>query len=71
MTRDQEAMRQRRSRYDQCYEQLPQEFTLEDVERVYGIDRGKSYQTIRRLKDCGIVEKADKGKFKKLKNTLL
>ena len=71
MTRDQEAMRQRRSRYDQCYEQLPQEFTLEDVERVYGIDRGKSYQTIRRLKDCGSVEKADKGKFKKLKNTLL
>ena len=63
--------RRRPSKYDYCYEQMPQKFTLDDVVKCYGIDRERAYSTVKRLKEKGYIESPKNNNFVKLKNTLL
>ena len=63
--------RRRPSKYDYCYLQLPDEFTTDDVVRIYGIDNNNAACTCNRLKKNGYIENIKKGQFKKLKKKLL
>ena len=62
--------RQRASKYDLCYQQLPKEFGVEDVEKVYGQQSGTARNTCFRLCKNGFIERLDKGKYRKIKATL-
>ena len=68
--RDEENGRRRPSKYDQCYEQLPEEFTTEDVVRIYEQNNENAAATCQRLKKKGYVSSLAKGHFKKLKPTI-
>lgn len=70
LERDLQQHRRRSSRYDECFKQLPTEFTVEDVERIYGINKINSTATCSRLKKAGYIEKGKKGLFKKLRNEI-
>ena len=63
--------RRRPSRYDYCYEQLPDEFTADDVVRVYGNNKTAAASICCRLKKQGFVESPQRAVFRKLKKTLL
>lgn len=69
--RDVENNRKIKSKYDSCYEQLPTEFTVEDVMQVYGVTKNAAYITCSRFKKNGIAETLKRGKFKKIKSSLL
>ena len=62
--------RRRRSRYDICYEQLPQEFTTEDVVKVYSLEPAYAVTTCYRLKKSGHIESIKKGVFRKIKKVI-
>jgi hypothetical protein len=62
--------RQRASKYDLCYQQLPKEFGVEDVEKVYGQEAVTARSTCSRLCKNGFIERLDKGKYRKIKATL-
>jgi hypothetical protein len=62
--------RQRASKYDLCYQQLPKEFTVEDVVRVYGQQTVTAKSTCSRLCKNGYTERLEKGKYRKVKASL-
>ena len=59
------------SKYDKCYRQLPQEFTLEDIAKVYGITGSTVRSRAKILCDDGYVKRLSQGKYVKLKQTLI
>ena len=63
--------RRRPSRYDYCYEQLPDEFTSEDVMRVYGNTKVAAALICSRLKKQGFVDSPKRAIFRKLKTSLI
>ena len=63
--------RERRSKYDDCFRQLPQEFTVEDLRNAYGIGKDAAYTTASRLCDDGYVKRLSQGKYVKLKKKLI
>ena len=63
--------RERRSKYDDCFRQLPQEFTLENLRNTYGIGKDAAYTTASRLCDDGYVKRLSQGKYVKLKKKLI
>ena len=70
MRRDAANMRQRASKYDLCYQQLPKEFTVDDVEKTYGNTRMGAKIVCFRLCKEGYIERLNKGKYRKLKMSL-
>ena len=69
--RDDDTNRRRASKYDLCYEQLPQTFTVQDVENVYGISNEAAKATASRLAKNGNVERTKKGEYRKISSSLL
>jgi len=70
MERDQQANRQRASKYDAAYQKLPKEFTIMDVRKQYGIGEEAAKSTCHRLCRDGYIERIKKGQYRKLKLTL-
>ena len=71
MERDQQQNRRRQSRYDRCYEQLPQEFTVTDIESCYGVNNQTARTTASRLLKAGAVERIKLGQYRKIKKSLM
>ena len=71
MLRDQLSSRQRASKYDMAYQQLPEEFTPSDLAKKYGITDNAAYATLSRLTRDGFITRIKKGLFRKLKKTLI
>ena len=71
MERDRQANRQRVSKYDLSYQQLPMEFTLTDVMKQYGIRENAARTACHRLCRDGYIERIMQGKYRKLKSSLL
>ena len=71
MERDRQANRQRVSKYDLSYQQLPMEFTLTDVMKQYGIRENAARTACHRLCRDGYIERIMQGKYRKLKKSLL
>ena len=71
MERDQQQNRRRQSRYDRCYEQLPQEFTVTDIESCYGVNNQTARTTASRLLKAGTVERIKQGEYRKIKKSLM
>ena len=63
--------RERRSKYDSCFEKLPEKFTLENLRNTYGIGKDAAYTTASRLCDDGYVKRLSQGKYVKLKKKLI
>jgi hypothetical protein len=70
LCRDASNNRSYESKYDVLYRNLPQEFTVDDVEKIYGIRHAAALQTCSRLSKQGVVERLKKGSYKKLKESL-
>jgi hypothetical protein len=62
--------RKYRSKYDDCYERLPKEFRLDDIERAYNISRNSSSVMATRLISSGAITRIKQGLYRKLKHTL-
>jgi len=62
--------RQRASKYDLSYQQLPREFTLKDIVEVYGVSNGNAKVIASRLCDRGAIERIVNGKYQKLRLSL-
>ena len=60
-----------RSKYDEAYKKLPEEFTIADIQRCYTLDNGNARSTVMRLIDKGSIERISRGKYKKLVKTLI
>ena len=71
MERDQQANRQRVSKYDLSYQQLPKEFSLTDVMKQYGNGDTAARAVCSRLCRDGYIERIMQGKYRKLKSSLL
>ena len=71
MERDRQANRQRVTKYDLSYQQLPMEFTLTDVMKQYGIRENAARTACHRLCRDGYIERIMQGKYRKLKSSLL
>ena len=71
MERDRQANRQRVSKYDLSYQQLPMEFTLTDVMKQYGNGDTAARAVCSRLCRDGYIERIMQGKYRKLKSSLL
>lgn len=71
--RDESNNRVRKSKYDECYEKLPAEFTVEDVVTIYGLAKNAAEATCSRLCKKGFIERKSnkKGIYNKVKNSLL
>jgi len=69
--RDDDTNRRRASKYDLCYEQLPETFTVQDVENVYGISNDAARATVSRLTKDGFVKRTKKGEYRKQKTSLM
>jgi hypothetical protein len=69
--RDAENRRRRTSKYDSCYEQLPQKFSVENLADVYGIAKLAAHKVCSRLTVGGFIVRTKKGEFIKLKTTLI
>ncbi len=69
--RDIQERRQRQSKYDQCYEKLPQEFTSKEAEQVYGIDKSLVDTALSRLCKRGYIERLVKGRYRKIRASLM
>ena len=63
--------RLRRTRYDDCFERLPEEFGLDDIVSIYGVSEKTSTVTASRLAGSGAITRIRQGKYRKLKHTLL
>jgi hypothetical protein len=64
--------RTRRSKYDDCYKQLPEEFTVDDFKVIYGMEECSALRMqIFRLEKDGKIETLDRGKYKKLVKRLM
>ena len=63
--------RTRRSKYDDCFEKLPQEFTLEDFRDAYGLDGVAARKQVSRLNKRGFIMMLGGGKYKKLVKRLM
>ena len=70
MERDQQANRQRASKYDAAYQKLPKEFTIMDVRKQYGIGDDAARSACSRLCRDGYIERLKQGQYRKLKLTL-
>ena len=70
MERDRQANRQRVSKYDLSYQQLPMEFTLTDVMKQYGIRENAARTACHRLCRDGYIERIMKGLYRKLKSSI-
>lgn len=70
MDKDIEGYRRVSSKYNMCYEQLPDTFTTEDVMKVYGLSNQNARKHTSRLMKAGYIESCGKTKFKKLTMTL-
>ena len=68
--RDEEANRRRASKYDLCYERLPETFTVRDVENIYEQNNNAAKTTVSRLATNGFVKRLKKGEYQKIKHTL-
>ena len=62
--------RKYRSKYDDCYERLPKEFRLDDIEHAYNISRNSSSVMATRLISSGAITRIKQGLYRKLKHTL-
>ena len=72
MNRDRhEKRRMNRSKYDEAYKQLPEEFISADVVRCYQLDKEAAYKAIQRLCNDGKIKRLVRGKYKKLVKTLI
>ena len=71
MEREQQQNRRRPSRYDRCYEQLPQEFCMTDVSKTYGITEKAAYAICSRLCRNGYTERLAQGQYRKIKQSLM
>ena len=72
MNRDRhEKRRTRASKYDEAYKQLPEEFTIADIQRCYTLDYDIAKATAKRLCDNGFVMRIKYGKYKKIVKTLI
>lgn len=58
------------NKYEQAYKLLPDEFTREDVMKVFGLNYKPACNTIGRLKTDAVIEKIDKNNYKKIRKTL-
>ena len=58
------------SKYDDCYERLPKEFSLDDIVRIYGVSKKTSSVTVTRLVSSGVVTRIKQGLYRKLISTL-
>ena len=70
MERDQQANRQRASKYDAAYQKLPKEFTTEDVVKQYEISKVAAGKTCSRLCRDGYIERLKQGLYRKLKSSI-
>ena len=68
--RDEENSRVRKSKYDECFEQLPDEFDFDTFKETFGLAMNTATSQIWLLKKRGAIEAIQKGKYKKLKKTL-
>lgn len=60
-----------KTRYDECYERLPDTFTATNVMEVYGIENKITANKLcSRLKSGGYVSSEKRGTFKKIKQSL-
>lgn len=57
---------QRKSKYDGKYQELPEGFTLKDVERVYGIGNDAARMTCQRLLERKFIKRVKKGMYQKV-----
>ena len=69
--RDEETNRRRASKYDLCYEQLPETFTVENVEKVYKVTNSAAKSMACRLARDGFVKRLKKGAYQKIRASLL
>ena len=69
--RDDENKRTKKSRYDECFEQLPEEFDITKVMEVYNLNTKAATKTANRLCDQGYTERVKQGKYKKIKHSLV
>ena len=67
--RDEEENRHRPSKYDQCYEQLPDEFDYKKIVEIYGVTIEQAYGHVKRLQKANRIETVKRGLYKKLKNS--
>ena len=61
--------RQRRSKYDECFDRLPESFSYEQFAAVYGYTPDKETggrKMLSRLKKSGKIEPTDKDTYKKI-----
>ena len=63
--------RTRRSKYDDCFNQLPEEFTVEEFRNTYGIGKDAAKMQIHRLTEDGYIESVGRGKYTKLVKRLM
>ena len=63
--------RTRRSKYDDCFNQLPQEFTVEEFRNTYGVGKDAAKMQIHRLTEDGYIESVGRGKYTKLVKRLM
>ena len=70
MERDRQSSRTKRSKFDDCYNSLPQLFTPADVERIYNVEHDKVRFIVMRLKSKKLVVKTDTGEYKKLQERI-
>ena len=69
--RDDDDSRVRKSKYDECYERLPETFTATNVMEIYGVENNHTARNIcYRLKKDGAVASEKTGIFTKIKQSL-
>ena len=67
MERDRKVkQRTRRSKYDDCFNQLPQEFTVEDVERLMDVTNNAAKMHCSRWVQAGYTKRKRQGTYQKL-----
>jgi len=70
MDRDNTEYRKVHSKYNMCYLQLPDTFSVEDVMKVYGLSNQNARKTCSRLAMAGFTESVQKGNYRKVKYSL-
>ena len=69
--RDEADNRRCSTRFNLCYQQLPETFNLEDVEKVFKVSRSAARAYCSRMKKTGSIDALNQGQFKKLKKSLV
>jgi hypothetical protein len=63
--------RNRSTRYMDCFAQLSEEFSHEDVQKVFGVNKSTAYTIVSRFKKDQVIRKITNSKnFRKIKKTL-